>query len=195
MIAIYVRASSKTQNHRSQAGDLKRWITAYADAHQVRWYRDNASGKSMERPGWQKLWHDVEAGHVSQIVVWRVDRLGRTARGLCTLFDELLARGVNLVSLKDSLDLTTAAGRLTANVLASVAQFETELRSERQRAGIEAARAAGKAWGGRKPGTRVRLTPEKQAAIQRLRASGESISAIARSVELSRPTIYAALAK
>ena len=81
-------------------------------------------------------------------VVWRLDRLGRTAKGLTALFEELQRLGVGLVSLKEGLDLSTAAGCLMANVLASVAQFETELRSERILAGQAAARAQGKRWGG-----------------------------------------------
>lgn len=194
-IAIYLRASSKTQKHRSQAADLKRWVAAYAVGQQVRWYRDTHTGTTMDRQGWSKLWADVQAGKVAKIVVWRIDRLGRTALGLTRLFSELQERRIGLVSLREGIDLDTAAGRMMANVIASVAQYETEVRSERQRAGIEAARAAGKAWGGRKAGTRVRLTLEKERTIKRLHAAGESIAAIARTVELSRPTVYAALAK
>ena len=192
MLAIYVRVSSKSQQHRSQIADLKRWAEAYGDGD-VRWYRDKASGKSMDRPGWQRLWADVQAGKITKIVVWRIDRLGRTAKELTELFSDLQDRAIGLVSLREGIDLATPAGRMMANVIASVAQFETELRSERQRAGIEAARAAGKTWGGRKPGTRVRLTKAKERTIRRLYAAGEPISAIARTVELSRPTVYTAL--
>ena len=102
----------------------------------------------MERPGWQKLERDMAAGKVAKVVVWRLDRLGRTARGLTALFEELRNRKVGLVSVKDGLNLSTAAGRLLAHVLASVAQFENEVRSERIVAGQAAAREAGKTWGG-----------------------------------------------
>jgi DNA invertase Pin-like site-specific DNA recombinase len=68
------------------------------------------------------------------------------------LFDDLIARKVNLVSLKDGIDLFPPAGRLMANVLASVAQYETEVRAERVIAGLAAARAAGKRWGGSRKG-------------------------------------------
>jgi DNA invertase Pin-like site-specific DNA recombinase len=193
VIAIYIRVSTKRQDHRSQLADLERWAAAYADGQEVRWYKDKATGKSMDRPGWAKLQADVQAGKIRKIIVWRIDRLGRTAKGLTALFQDLQERKVNLVSLKDSLDLNTPAGRLTANVLASVAQFETELRSERQRAGIAAARAAGKKWGGRKPGTRVKVTVEKERAIKAMYRAGESISAISRSVGISRQTIYKVL--
>jgi DNA invertase Pin-like site-specific DNA recombinase len=147
----------------------------------------------MDRPGWNKLQADLEAGRIGAVVVWRLDRLGRTAKGLTALFDDLCRRGVGLVSLKDGLDLSTPAGRLMANVLASVAAYETEVRSERQRAGIDAAMAAGKRWGGSKRGRRLRVTPEAAETIQRLKSEGRSVAAIARATGLSRPTVYSVL--
>ena len=91
------------------------------------------------------------------------------------------------------MDLSTAAGRLMAHVLASVAQYETEVRAERILAGQAAARAAGKVWGGGKPGRRVRLSEEKEQVIKQLSRQGKGIAEIARVVGLSRPTIYKAL--
>jgi DNA invertase Pin-like site-specific DNA recombinase len=70
----------------------------------------------MDRPAWNQLSDDIRDGKVSQVVVWRIDRLGRTAKGLTALFDDLQTRKVNLVSLKDGLDVSTPAGRLMANV-------------------------------------------------------------------------------
>jgi DNA invertase Pin-like site-specific DNA recombinase len=191
-VAIYARVSTATQTHRSQIAELTRWVDVNAGKRAL-WFRDKAIGTTMERPGWAKLWRAVETGQIARIVVWRIDRLGRTARGLTELFEELQRRNVGLVSLREGIDLSTPSGRVMANIVASIAQFETEVRSERQRAGIAAARAAGVRWGGRKQGTRVKLTAEKEAAIRNLHASGESISAIARTVGLSRPTIYRAL--
>ncbi len=159
-VAIYVRVSSKKQDTKSQEPDLWRWIEAYADGP-VKWYRDRATGKTMDRPGWNRLERDIDAGKVSAVVVWRLDRLGRTASGLTALFEKLTARKVNLVSLRDGMDLGTAAGRLIANVLASVAAYENEVRSERIRAGQSAARAAGKRWGGSKKGRRLKVTQEQ----------------------------------
>jgi DNA invertase Pin-like site-specific DNA recombinase len=190
-LAVYVRVSSRRQDHRSQLPELEQW--AATQSQPVVWYRDKFTGKSMERPGWAKLQDDINKGEVAAVVCWRLDRLGRTAKGLTALFDDLRERGINLVSLKDGIDLSTAAGRMLANMLASVAQFETELRVERVLAGQAAARAEGKKWGGRKPGTRVRVTPEKERTIRTMRKSGEGIAAIARATELSRPTVYAVL--
>ena len=108
--AIYLRVSSRSQDTQSQEPDLRRWAEAQAGESPVRWYRDKFTGKTMDRPGFNRLVADVEAGKVARVVVWRLDRLGRTAKGLTALFDDLLARGVDLVSLKDGLDLETPAG-------------------------------------------------------------------------------------
>ena len=190
-IAVYVRVSSKSQDTRSQEPDLKKWSDAQDEPVKV--YRDKATGKNMDRPGWKRLEADMRAGKVSRVVVWRLDRLGRTARGLTALFEELQARSVGLVSLREGLDLSTPAGRLMAHVLASVAQYETEVRGERVRAGQQAARAAGKRWGGSKKGRRVKVTPLQEHTIRDLKERGESIAAIARTVGLSRPTVYSVL--
>ena len=147
----------------------------------------------MNRPGWQQLESDMNAGKISKIVVWRLDRLGRTASGLTTLFDELRDRKVNLVSLKDGLDLSTPAGRLMAGVLASVAQYETEVRGERVLAGQAAAKAEGKTWGGSQKGRRIKVGPEKEATIMKLREERVPVAQIARAVGLSRPTVYSVI--
>ncbi len=191
-IAIYVRVSTSRQDLRSQLPDLKRW--AEAQELPVRWFKDKQSGKTMDRPGWNKLEADIRAGKVSQVVVWRLDRLGRTASGLTALFDTFTEKKVGLVSLKDGLDLSTPAGRLMANVLASVAAYETEVRAERIKAGQDAAKAAGKTWGGSKAGVRKKVSSTQEKAIRAMREDGESIAAIARAVGLSRPTIYSVLA-
>ena len=149
----------------------------------------------MDRPGWNKLIADVRAGKVDRVVCWRLDRLGRTAQGLTSLFAELTERKVNLVSLKDGLDLSTAAGRLMANVLASVAQFETEVRAERVKAGQAAARAAGVTWGGSEKGRRAKVTDEQVTTIQRMAGEHAKVAAIARATGLTRPTVYAYLPK
>ena len=135
-IAIYARCSSDTQTTQSQTTDLKRWVKAYADG-EVQWFEDTATGKTMDRVGWNALYEQIQSRKIKTVVVWRIDRLGRTASGLTALFEELRKRKVNLISLKDGLDLSTPAGRLMANVLASVAAYETEVRSERQMAGMQ----------------------------------------------------------
>ena len=115
---------------------------------------------------------------------------------MTALFSELIERKVNLVSLKDGLDLSTSSGRLMANVLASVAQFETEVRAERVRAGQENAKAQGKHLGRPKgTGTRIKTTDHSAGIARELRKKGESVIAIAKSLNVSRQTVYALLKK
>ena len=189
--AIYVRVSSKQQDHASQMPDLERWVAAHDGP--VQWHKDKFTGRSMDRPGMDKLLTDLRAGLVERIVCWRLDRLGRTTRGLCQLFDELGERKVDLVSLKDGFSLASPAGRLHARILASVAEYESEVRGERVAAGQAVARRKGKKWGGSKAGWRWKVMDEQVVAIHELRAAGKPIAHVARITGLSRPTIYRVL--
>lgn len=192
--AVYVRVSSTSQDTKAQEHELRKW--AASQRAEASWYRDKFTGTTLDRPGLERLLSDVRAGKVKKVVVWRLDRLGRTAKGLHELFEELLSLKVGFLSLRDSLDLSTPAGRLMAGVLASVAQYETEVRRERQLAGIAKVREQNNGrcpWGGRKKGTRVRVTEEKEAAIRSMFAEGRKVAAIARTVSLTRKTVYAVL--
>ena len=189
--AIYLRVSSKQQDHASQLPDLERWAAAHDGS--VQWYKDKFTGKTMDRPGMERLLTDLRAGKVERIVVWRLDRLGRTTRGLCQLFDELAERKVDLVSMKDGFSLASPAGRLHARILASVAEYETEVRAERVAAGQAVARRKGKRWGGSKKGWRWKVSDEQVAAIHEMMAEGRKITHIAGITGLSRPTIYRVL--
>ena len=194
-IAIYVRVSSKKQDIRSQLPDLERWVEANSNGCPIQWYRDKLTGKTMDRPGWNRLEAAIDAGKVSTLVVWRLDRLGRTASGLTALFEKLTERKINLISLRDGVDLSTPAGRLIANVLASVAAYENEVRAERIVAGQEAARANGKTWGGSVKGRRLKVTGEQVATIRRMLEDGDSKAAMCRATGLSRPTVYSVLSE
>ncbi|MFH5803318.1 recombinase family protein [Alienimonas sp. DA493] len=188
--AIYVRVSSDDQRHRSQLPDLRRWAEVRDEP--VKWYEDKATGKVMDRPGWNALMKDVRAGKVSAVVCWRLDRLGRNTAGVAALLDELRERKVKLVSVTEGIDFGTAIGKAVASILAALAEWETEVRGERVKAGQAAARKAGKRWGGGVPGRR-KVTPAKERTIRRLKADGETVAAICREVGLSRPTVYSVL--
>jgi len=189
-VAIYLRVSSKQQDTASQEVDLKRWVAAQPEGAAVQWYQDKFTGKKMDRPGFNRLIAAIQAGEVSTVVVWRLDRLGRTARGLVSLLDDWSTAKINVVSMREGLDLSTPAGRLMCNVLASVAAYETEIRAERVSAGQAVARANGKRWGGSEAGRLLHLKTEQVQLIKRMNAEGESVSCISRAVGVSRPTVY-----
>ena len=194
--ALYIRVSSCQQDTRSQEADLRAWATnAKCD---VTWYKDKSTGTNYNRDAWQRLDADITAGKIARIVVWRLDRLGRTAAETIGLLDRLDAKRIGFLSLRDGFDPSTPSGRLQRNILASVAQFETEVRKERQAAGIAAARAANDGscpWGGRKVGTRITLTAEKEALARKLKADGQSVASIGRTLGIARKTVYVALAR
>ena len=186
---IYMRVSSNQQDMRSQRADL----TSYAKGKDVVWYSDKATGTNFNREGWKKLENDISVGKIKELVVWRLDRLGRTAGETISLLDRLERLGVKFVSIKDNFDPSTITGRLMRNILASFSAYETEVRKERQYAGIAAAKAQGKKWGGRMKGVRITLTKEKEHLCQKMKAEGQKKAIIARSLELSRKTLYVAL--
>jgi DNA invertase Pin-like site-specific DNA recombinase len=191
--AIYLRVSHRDQSHASQLPDLERWVESHDGP--VQWFRDVFTGRSMDRPGMDKLLVELRAGRLARILVWRLDRLGRTTRGLCQLFEELQEKRVDLVSIKDGFSLASPAGRLHARILASVAEYENEVRRERVLAGQQVARKKGKRWGGSAKGWRWRVTDEQVAAIKEMKAMTTPIAKIARITGLYRTTIYRVLSQ
>lgn len=186
--AIYIRVSSDSQITDSQDSEIAKWQEREqvpADACE-RYVDQGVTGTKMARPAMRRLMTDVALKKVQKIVIWRMDRLGRTAAGLTSLFEDLTKHGVTLVSIRDGFDLDTPSGRLMANVLASVSQFETEVRRERQMAGMEAAKARG-VFKGRKPGsTEVKYGPKK---ARRMKERGLTLKEIAAALGCSERTV------
>lgn len=193
-VAIYARVSSNRQDHRSQLPDLQRW--ADGQSLPVKMFRDKFSGKTMNRPAWDKLEADIRAGKVAKVVCWKLDRLGRTARGLLGLFDVLRQTKTDLICTNGGISgLETPEGRLLAGILAQVAEFDNEVRSERIRAGQAAAREQGKTWGGSEAGWQRKDTGAKVRAVKTMAAQGESITSIAKALKVSRQTVYNLMSK
>jgi putative DNA-invertase from lambdoid prophage Rac len=118
------------------------------------------------------------------IIVWRLDRFGRSLPHLVTTLQELQDLGVAFVSLKESLDFITASGRLMAHILASVAAFERDLLSERVKAGMENAKMKGKKVG------RPSLSHQELEQIYDLHRQGLSCREISRRLDLSKPVVH-----
>lgn len=130
------------------------------------------SGKTSDRPGLKKVLRTLSEGDT--LVVWKLDRLGRSMRHLVTLIEDLRGRGVNFRSLTDSIDTSTPMGRFFFHVMGALAEMERELIVERTRAGLAVARAQGRI-GGRRP----KLSEDEWAQIGRLLAAGETRKRVA----------------
>ena len=128
--------------------------------------------------------HFARAGDC--LVVWKLDRLGRSIQGLITLAADLSARKIDFRSLTDGFDTSTASGRLLFHILASVAEMERELIKERTVAGLAAARANGGKAGGRKPA----LTADKLDTARKLLAAGDKPAKVAKLLHVGLSTFY-----
>lgn len=174
----YARVSTAHQN-------LDMQMTALKAAGAQRIWAEQMSGGRDDRPELAALLDYARAGDV--LAVWRLDRLGRSLPHLLSVVADLEARNIELRSLTETIDTATAGGRLVFHVFAAVAQFERALASERSAAGVAAARAAG-----RIPG-RPKLAAETVEAVRTLDQAGSSRTNIARSLGISRSSVYRAL--
>jgi len=151
---------------------------------------DTASGAKADRPGLTQCLATLQAGDV--LLVWRLDRLGRSMAHLVTLVAALQERGIGFRSLCDgAIDTTTASGELVFNIFSALAQFERRLIQERTRAGLAAARARGRRGG------RPSLDPQDtrvQMAKALYKGRAHAIQDICRSLHISRSTLYRYLA-
>lgn len=172
----YARVSSSDQNL-----DLQRDALAKAGCERI--FEDQASGSRADRPG---LAEAIEfARKADVLVVWKLDRLGRSLPHLIEVVASLEKRGVGFRSLTESIDTTTSGGKLIFNIFASLADFERALIRERTNAGLKAARARGRIGG--RPRA---MTDEKVAAARRLLRDGTTPRDVAKVVGVSVPTLY-----
>jgi len=176
MLVGYARVSTLDQNLALQIAALKK-----AGCKKI--YEDQVSGLRTIRPGLQTALEVLRAGDT--LVVWKLDRLGRSVKGLVDLVSELETRKVHFRSLTDSIDTSTPAGRFFFHVMASLAQMERELLAERTRAGLAAAKSIGRT-GGRKRS----MTDSKIASARKLLTSGMPPREVAKNLGVSIPTLY-----
>lgn len=172
----YARVSTQDQN-------LELQVKALTQAGCGRIFEDKISGSRAERPGLIKAQESLRRGDT--LVVWKLDRLGRSVKNLVDLVGELQAQGIQFKSVTDSIDTGTASGRFFFHVMASLAEMERELTVERTRAGLEVARQQGRV-GGRK---RL-MTESKIKSARKLLASGVPPRDVAANLGVSVPTLY-----
>ena len=179
----YARVSTRDQNLDLQVDALK-------SAGCERIYQDVAGGAKTARPALDKMLVQLRAGDV--LVIWKLDRMGRSLTHLVELVGDLLKRKIGLLSLNDPNNTTSAQGRLVFNLFASLAEFERELIRERTQAGLSAARARGRV-GGRPKGLSSEAEATAMAAETLYRERRLSVSAIAQKLHVSKSTLYSYL--
>ena len=168
--------------------DLGLQIDALEKAGATRIFQDVASGAKADRPGLQQALVYLREGDI--LTVWRLDRLGRSLPHLVSTVAELEARGIGFRSLTESIDTSTANGRLVFHLFAALADFERELTRERTNAGLAAARARGRI-GGR----RTVMTPAKLKKARELIGQGLTVREAAGRIKVGKSALYAALAE
>jgi DNA invertase Pin-like site-specific DNA recombinase len=176
----YARVSTKDQSIDLQVDALKK-----ADCETV--FQETASGAKGARPVLDDLLSRLRTGDV--VVIWKLDRLGRSLKHLVTLTNELLERQIGLISLNDPIDTTTPQGRLVFNIFASLAEFERDLIRERTQAGLEAARTRGRK-GGRPKGLSKQAQATAMAAETLYREGALTVQEICDQLNISKPTLY-----
>jgi DNA invertase Pin-like site-specific DNA recombinase len=177
MLIGYARVSTREQNLDLQKDALDR-----AECERI--YSDQVSGSTERRQELETALETLREGDT--LVVWRLDRLGRSLKHLIELVGELEERGIGFKSLQESIDTTSSSGRLVFHVFGALAEFERNLIRERTRAGLDAARARG-----RKGGRPKKLDAKKQAlAVKLYRGKEHSVEDLCEMFGISKPTLY-----
>lgn len=169
-----------------QSTTAQRRLLREAGAEKV--YEETISGGRWDRPELTRLVDQLRPGDV--VMVWKLDRLSRSLKDLLHLLERIEAAGAGFRSLTESIDTTTAAGRMLMQMLGSFAEYERAMVKERTAAGLAAARAEGRI-GGRRP----KLTPQQRAdVIENVRSGRRTAAQMARLYKVSGPTVSRVLA-
>ncbi len=177
MLVGYARVSTDDQNL-----NLQRDALDQAGCEQI--FEDQISGAKSERLGLQQALQYARAG--DSIVVWRLDRLGRSLKDLIEMVIQLESRGIGLKSLQEAIDTSSSSGKLIFHIFGALAEFERNLIRERTQAGLQAARARG-----RKGGRPNSLNKDKQAlAVKLYDEKRHTVNQICEMMEVSKPTLY-----
>ncbi len=183
-VALYARVSTTHQDSEVQLRELRTLAAARGWTINQEYVDTGISGAATSRPELLRLLADAHKGCFAGILVWRLDRLGRSLRHLVTVVEDLLAKGIEVISATEPhMDSTTPTGRLLRNIFASVAEYEREMIRERVMAGLRKAKASGKRIG-RPKAVLNRLR------IEQLRGEGLSWREIARKMDLPKSTAY-----
>lgn len=141
-IAVYMRVSHNSQSLENQEPDIKRWLEQNnTEGLPVIWYKEKTSATRGKQPKWEEMEEAVKRNQIERILVWRLDRLGRKVSRLAPFVELLLRKDVTLVSIREGLDQKTPMGRAMLMIILVLAQMESEVISERTKAGLERVKA------------------------------------------------------
>ena len=175
-VGIYVRVSTNEQDTEAQEAELRAYVESRRWTYEV--YRDKGqSGAKSVRPELTRLLGDLRKRKLDIVVVWALDRLARSLRQLLEIAEQCQSLGVDLVSLRQNIDTTLPAGRLTFQILGAVAEFEREMLRERVKSGMAQARRTGKRMG--RPALRC-FNPSDVERLRALRSQGTSVRRLAK---------------
>jgi DNA invertase Pin-like site-specific DNA recombinase len=175
----YARVSMDDQNLDLQHDALKE-----AGCDKV--FEDVMSGAKADRPGLERALEQMRAGDV--LIVWKLDRLGRSLKHLIEVVNDLDARGVGFISLTQQLDTTTPSGRLIFHIFGAMAQFEREVIRERTFAGLKAAKARGRVGGRRRVLSNAQIRQMQHMYHQQRMDREEIMEALG--LDISKPTFF-----
>ena len=186
MIALYARVSTKEQEPEVQLGELRAYALRMGE--EAVEYTDVLSGRKSSRPALNAMLEACRKREVTAVVVVRLDRLARSLAHMATLGDELRGLGVELVSLREAIDTSTAPGRAMFGMCGVFAQLEADLIRDRTLAGLAAARKRGSRLG--RPRA---LDAQGVARARRLRSTGQTLRSIAEMLGVGRGTVERAV--
>ncbi|MBD1835266.1 recombinase family protein [Cyanobacteria bacterium FACHB-472] len=173
----YCRVSSNDQTLNLQKNALKK-----AGCEKI--FSDTVSGAKESRPGLDQCLDQLRPGDT--LVVWRLDRLGRSLKHLLTLVEDFSARGIGFISLTEAIDTTTSGGKLVFSIFGAIAEFERQIIRERTNAGLAAARARGRKGGRKEQHNSKKIVT----AVKLADTSPDTISEICKQLGISRSTYY-----
>jgi DNA invertase Pin-like site-specific DNA recombinase len=184
-VAIYARVS--TDEGKQTPENQLRQLRSYAKARGftvVEEFIDHATGRTEDRTHYKRMLDAVRKRQVDVVLVWRYDRFARSTKALINALNEFKSLGVDFISYQENIDTTTPQGELVFTIMASLAQFESSLISQRVKAGMERAKAEGKHT------SRPTISPALQKKIQTLAKQKVSIKKIARDLGIAYATAY-----